>query len=457
VSTPTGGDRPARIALVVDDTAAEHWDDVVGIAERMIAAGAHVDIWSHPADRCRRERVRQAGTAWHGLPPASMTGSPASRRYLSRLLTGLTASRPDVVVGIGAAAGVACGLAWRTAGAGCGIWYQPDARPLQVSPRVLRLAAGWVSEAWTANRQSARLLTETFGVEATRVVVLGAADLGGEFARRTAERARAGGAAASRERFAPALIQRAVFQHVLEQERQATLLANQLRRSDARSVLVCGSGHAAQMLAAACRRRRLRVVSVVPAAGSDGGPAERRRTLAEAFRRGARAVAFASLQEAFGAVRRVRQVARACGVKVAVVAVGQPGFTLRPPAGCQSAESRALAARRRRGIERSIRPLVAALRDEGVRECCIYGASEVGRVLLRIARRRRIRVRFFVDGNDARWGEVLEGVEIVSLADVVSRGPHVFAIGSLAHAATISDTITAAYRSSPARIFAPDA
>jgi hypothetical protein len=419
--------------------------------------GATIDLWGHATDGLIRKKCREEGVRWHGLPPALMDGSLDSRRYLVRLLAGLTRATPDVVVGTGVPAGVACGLIWRTVGARRVIWYQPDARPTPVSLRALRLAAGWTPHVWAATDAAARLLIDTLGVRAEAVTVFDAA---ADPLRALAERAAALDCAVEPPSpvagFAPRLVVRAVVQQVIEQEEQAVRLAGHLRQSGVRRVVVYGDGPPARILIAACRRRRVRVVGVAPLVERGGDLAIRRMALAEVFRRGGvRVVAIASREGAVNVAGRVRQAARACGVTATVVAVGHPGFAVTPQrGGDRSALQRALTARRLREIDRHVRPIVAALCRDRVRVCCIYGASDVGRAILRLARRHRIRVQFFIDGNDTKWGDVVDGVEIVSLAQAASTGPRVFAIGSIANAAAISAAIESACPGTDTRVYA---
>lgn len=450
--------RTRRVALVVGDPSTGRAEAVLEIAEALRQLGMTADVWGYARDGRLRRRCRQTGWLWHGLPAALMDGSADSRCYFERLLAGLMRARPDIVVGIGAQAGTACGLLWRTVGASLGMWYQSDTRLEPLSARALRLAVAWTPHICAATDESACRLIEMFGVSAEAVTVLNsAAGPAGALAARAAALDRACEPRSPAAGFEPRLIVRAVFQHVIEQEEQAASLASHLRTSGVRRLAVYGYGPTARLLIAACRRRRMRVIGVVPLADRGNDLDVRRMPLGDAFKRGVRVVAIASRQGATAVAGRVRQAARACGTTVTVVAAGHPGFVVGPePRGDRTPVQRVLTARRRREIDRHVRPLVAALCRDRVRACCIYGASDVGRAILRLVRRHRnIRVPFFVDGDDAKWGEVVDGVEIVSLAHAVSTGPHIFAIGSIANAAIMSAAIAAAHPASAPRVYVP--
>jgi hypothetical protein len=101
--------------------------------------------------------------------------------------------------------------------------------------------------------------------------------------------------------------------------------------------------------------------------------------------------------------------------------------------------------------------LAMHMRQAGVRRCIVWGAGEAGQALMRAIRQEGIEVLAITDSNPAVWGTSVDGVQVVSPADVRRLGHHVFAVGSCAFASDIEATLRAQYSENPntLRIFSP--
>jgi len=99
---------------------------------------------------------------------------------------------------------------------------------------------------------------------------------------------------------------------------------------------------------------------------------------------------------------------------------------------------------RRREIDRAVGPLIDAMVRDGIDSCQVYGASDVGRAIVRLARRRRILVSALIDRDRTRWGGFVDGVEVRSPVQALA-GPGVFAVGALEDAAPIAASIAALF------------
>jgi FkbM family methyltransferase len=77
----------------------------------------------------------------------------------------------------------------------------------------------------------------------------------------------------------------------------------------------------------------------------------------------------------------------------------------------------------------------------GAGEVALYGTGALGVSLLRSAREAGLRVRHLVDGDPARWGRTLDGVEILPLGRALADGARTFCIATLDHAGPISEFI----------------
>jgi FMN phosphatase YigB (HAD superfamily) len=111
------------------------------------------------------------------------------------------------------------------------------------------------------------------------------------------------------------------------------------------------------------------------------------------------------------------------------------------------------------GAPGAIPALALRARDAGVRHLLVWGAGEMGSALVRACRAAGMDVAGVTDSNPALWGSSVEGVPVLSPAEARDRGPHVYAIGSLAFAADIEQTLRRDYdaASDILRVFSPAA
>jgi FMN phosphatase YigB (HAD superfamily) len=97
------------------------------------------------------------------------------------------------------------------------------------------------------------------------------------------------------------------------------------------------------------------------------------------------------------------------------------------------------------GAPGAIPALALRAREAGVRHLLVWGAGEIGSALVRACRDAGLDVAGVTDSNPALWGSSVEGVPVLSPAEARVRGPHVYAIGSLAFAADIEQTLRREY------------
>ena len=81
----------------------------------------------------------------------------------------------------------------------------------------------------------------------------------------------------------------------------------------------------------------------------------------------------------------------------------------------------------------------------------------MGSALVRACRTAGLDVAGVTDSNPALWGSTVEGVAVLSPAEARTRGPHVYAIGSLAFAADIEQALRREYitASDTLQVFSP--
>ena len=101
--------------------------------------------------------------------------------------------------------------------------------------------------------------------------------------------------------------------------------------------------------------------------------------------------------------------------------------------------------------------LASRMKQDGVRECLVWGAGEAGIALVRAVRREGLSVLLVTDSNPAYWGTDVDGIPVVAPAEAYRRGNHTFAIGSCAFAGEIERALQQHYATAPerARIFSP--
>lgn len=109
------------------------------------------------------------------------------------------------------------------------------------------------------------------------------------------------------------------------------------------------------------------------------------------------------------------------------------------------------------GAPGAIPALALRARAAGVRQLLVWGAGEMGTALVRACRTAGLDVAGVTDSNPALWGSSVEGVPVLSPAEARDRGPHVYAIGSLAFAADIEQALRRDYGtvSASLQVFSP--
>jgi hypothetical protein len=89
---------------------------------------------------------------------------------------------------------------------------------------------------------------------------------------------------------------------------------------------------------------------------------------------------------------------------------------------------------------------VQYLIENGIDDIIVYGAGEVGRTLVPIAKANRINIRCAIDRNPLLWGQRIEDVEIVSLQKAMEEEHHTYLIASFAFINEISQLIQSRFR-----------
>jgi FMN phosphatase YigB (HAD superfamily) len=110
------------------------------------------------------------------------------------------------------------------------------------------------------------------------------------------------------------------------------------------------------------------------------------------------------------------------------------------------------------GAPAAIPALALRAREAGIRRLVVWGAGELGSALVRACRTAGLDVAGVTDSNPALWGSSVEGVPVVSPAEARTRGPHVYAIGSLAFATDIEQALRREYGpATTVQVFSPAA
>ena len=109
------------------------------------------------------------------------------------------------------------------------------------------------------------------------------------------------------------------------------------------------------------------------------------------------------------------------------------------------------------GAPGAIPAVALRARAAGVRRLLVWGAGEMGTALVRACRTAGLDVAGVTDSNPALWGSSVEGVPVVSPVEARTRGPHVYAIGSLAFATDIEQALRREYTaaSDTLQVFSP--
>ncbi|MEO5359773.1 MAG: HAD hydrolase-like protein [Nitrospirota bacterium] len=89
--------------------------------------------------------------------------------------------------------------------------------------------------------------------------------------------------------------------------------------------------------------------------------------------------------------------------------------------------------------------MVTLMFDEGIRECVVYGAGDIGLIVLQAAEINGLKVINIVDGNKNLWGERINSIEVIPLTKAIKGQVHVYAAASHLFAIEMVKTIEAAY------------
>jgi len=453
-----------RVAIVVDDDPdARHLEAALSLSAHLAdTCSALPEIWS--SDGCdARARCRAEKITWRAIPSPRMDGLCLSWIFIRRLVARLADRAPEDVVAVGPHAGVGVALVYPTSRVRSFLWYQVDGNVRGLDPRAAGLAVRWTRRYVAVTPAARRALVALFGTdrdqerrETLPYTLVGGSK--GSTSRALVVRALVAAAGETRDArsmptFDRDLVYRSVFPSFVELHDEAERLVCQVRAAGVGRVAIVGDGLRARVLAAACRERSITVAALVsPGRHRSGQPLDGvpRRSLTEALDGGSRRFVLTDEGDVSRTARRIRQAA-ACRWVASEVEIFQPAAAPRraervPTAGVLGADA-----------ERRARRLIVALRDSRVRTVQIYGASDVGRALLRHARRHRIDVSAFIDGNRALWDDVVDGVEVRPLSRAVGGEVHTYAIGSFANATAIRHALNAAYQTLPVvpRVFAP--
>ena len=429
--------RGSRVAIVVDDDQTRrHIESAVSLSEHLVRVERAVPIVMSSPLSDARSRCRRAGVRWRSLPQPWMDGTFGSWFFFRSLAAKLRRVQPDYIVGIGPHTSVGCALLWRLAGARGFLWYQPAGGPTDgLDPRGVALARARTLRCAARNSAAAAALATHLGQSEFRPRRIGDA-AGRPGWQRLVD--------VLREERPPVasfdlpVVMRSVFPRFVQLHEWALATVRAVRRSGIRRVAIVGDGLRARTAIAAFRDRAIAVTHLI---GSDstalGRPLDgvRRVRLSDALAEGVRCVVFVGPTRL--SAQTVRRRARRASVDVRVFGDDGDSFAL----ACDQ-----VAPRVSTELDRRAARTVAALLDAGVRAIQIYGASEVGRLLLRHARKRRIDVAAFADGNRALWGEVVDGVEVVPLAHLTGGTNHRYVIGSLGSVDGIQTALRHAYR-----------
>ncbi|MBF0517264.1 MAG: HAD hydrolase-like protein [Nitrospirae bacterium] len=89
--------------------------------------------------------------------------------------------------------------------------------------------------------------------------------------------------------------------------------------------------------------------------------------------------------------------------------------------------------------------MVSLMVDEGIRQCVVYGAGDIGLIVLQAAEINGLTVVSIVDRNENLWGGYINGIEIISLSSATKGQVHCYAVASHLFAIEIVKAIEAAY------------
>jgi FlaA1/EpsC-like NDP-sugar epimerase len=91
-----------------------------------------------------------------------------------------------------------------------------------------------------------------------------------------------------------------------------------------------------------------------------------------------------------------------------------------------------------------------------VKRVTIYGAGDVGRVLVSLLREHGIVVQRLADRDPALWGTSIDGITVTSIADCASDRTPVVVLASLSHATAMRRAVQQALHGTRGlRIIAP--
>jgi hypothetical protein len=102
-----------------------------------------------------------------------------------------------------------------------------------------------------------------------------------------------------------------------------------------------------------------------------------------------------------------------------------------------------------------LQPVLRAIRSAKVRQLTVYGAGDVGRLVVAACRASGITVVRVVDANCALWGQAIDGVPVMPLDACVADRVRVVVLASFVHSTAMRKSLRAVLGSKKARIFAP--
>ena len=399
---------------------------------------------SHMAEVAARLRgVLGANVRVWTFRRAAMDGSYATWSFVDTLARRLRRTRPDLVLSFGTSAGLACGLLWRPCAVGHFIWVQDGASPIPHDRRLEPLALAWTPEFVALSDQARLFLVEALGIAPERIT--GSSDQMLAFV----DRAVAATSGRDRRRgfFDTRLVLRAVFRDMPDFAAPIEALAARLHKDGRTRIAIWGTGQSGQALAAACRRRRITVEAFAdpnPARWGQSCDGTIIQPIASILSSRVRTVAITGRTGQDRGRQIVEHAARKAGVRLHLYSHARPsGIGTVAPTSHHIEQSDTS---RMAEVERLVAPVVERLRRAGHGDITIYGASGTGRAILRVARRQRVPVRFFVDSDPTRWDDEVEGVQVVSIGQAMEEGTHRYAVGSFGNAVAISETIARLYR-----------
>lgn len=85
--------------------------------------------------------------------------------------------------------------------------------------------------------------------------------------------------------------------------------------------------------------------------------------------------------------------------------------------------------------------ILRQLKNNQIDEIVMYGTGGFAKSLLPLLHKNNIKVRLFVDSNEALWGTYIESIKIVSIKEAADRNYNTFVVGSFSFIDSIIDKI----------------